>query len=298
MKAIVCEKYGSTEHLKIKELSIPKVKENDILVRVLATTVASGDCVVKNASNPFVRIIFGIQKPRNPILGTDLAGIVEKVGSNVTRFNIGDHIVASTGMKFGGHAEYISLNQNLAISKIPEKMSFKEASVLAFGGNAALHYLRKMKKKSNSKILIYGASGAVGSSSIQLAKHFGLEVTAVCSSNNIDMVRLLGADSTLDYTKIDWERSLKNYDFIFDTVGKTKQKKWDKYLTKNGKFYTVAKGLVKENTQDLELLVNLTNQDILRPVIDRIYTIDEVKEAYSYVETGRKRGNVVLDFED
>jgi NADPH:quinone reductase-like Zn-dependent oxidoreductase len=296
MKAVICEGYNTFDKLNIKEVPKPKINEDEILIKIMASTVSSGDSAVRKPPNSFVRLIFGLQKPRNSILGTEMAGVIEQKGANVTKFNVGDRVVASTGMKFGGHAEYCRLNQNLAIAKIPTSLSFADAVALPFGGSAALHYLRKMKKETTRKILIYGASGAVGSSSVQLAKYYGFEVTAVCSQSNVSLLYSLGADNVFDYTKKDWKADLEEYDYIFDAVGKTKSKQWKAYLDDNGRFFSIAKGFVKEKTADLELLVQLVNENKLEPVIDKIYTMDQIVEAYQRVESGRKRGNVVLDF--
>ncbi|WP_207696714.1 hypothetical protein DOK67_0001978 [Enterococcus sp. DIV0212c] len=294
MKAIVCESYGSAEALKIKDIQTPIIKPNELLIKIKATTLASGDCVVKNATNPFIRIMFGFRRPRNPILGTDLAGVVEQVGSNVTQFNIGDRVIASTGMKFGGHAEYISLKEKSAIALIPENLSYEDAVTLAFGGTAALHFLKKVKINKQTKILIYGASGAVGSSSIQIAKYYGANVTGVCSTQNKEMIQTLGADYVLDYTKDDLKHNTEKYDFIFDAVGKTAKKDWEKSLSNEGKFATIAKGFIKVNIPDLKMLIALVENGQLKPVVDRVYQMNQIVEAYQYVESGRKKGNVVI----
>lgn len=297
MKAIVCDKYDSLDDLKIKEVSMPKIKDHELLIRVMACTVASGDCVVRKASNPFVKLTFGLRKPRKSILGTDFAGVVAQIGEKVTKFAVGDRVVASTGMKFGGQAEYTALSQDAAIVKIPSSLSFQEASVLAFGGNAALHFLRKMGNERGSKLLVYGASGAVGSSTVQLAKYLGFEVTGVCSATNSELVRSLGADAVFDYTQADWMNDLGHYDFVFDAVGKTKKEEWKDHLVSGGSFYSIAKGLVKESPEYLALLVKLAAKKQIVPVIDRVYPMEQAREAYTYVESGRKKGNVVLSFD-
>lgn len=293
MKAIVCEKYGSTRYLQIKEIPTPLVKKNDVLIKIKASTVASGDCVVRNAS-PFVRLAFGWKRPRQPILGTDVAGVVERVGSNVDQFEVGDRVIASTGMKFGGHAEYVAVHEDSAIIKYSNSLSFEEATSIAFGGNAGLYFLRKASIKPGSKVLIYGASGAVGSSSIQLAKHFGAEVTGICSGRNSELIYSLGADLVVNYEEADFATKIGVYDVIFDAVGKTSKKNWQTNLTSKGKFLTVARGLVKENPADLRLLINLIEHKQLEPVVDKIYPMEQIREAYHYVETGKKRGSVVI----
>lgn len=295
MKAIVCEGYSSSELLKIKEVPTPTVKSNELLIKIEAATVASGDCVVKNAANPFIKIVFGLTRPRKPILGTDLAGIVEQVGKDVKNYKIGDRVIASTGMKFGCHAEYISLNEKKAISIIPENLSYEAAVTFAFGGTAALHFLKKGKVDKQTKILIYGASGAVGSSSIQIAKYFGAEVTGVCSAKNSEMIRSLGADRVLAYTNDAWKMELEKYDYIFDAVGKTTKADWQNALKDEGNFATIAKGLVSAGSSELDKLVELAENGQLKPVIDRVYPMRQIGQAYEYVESERKKGNVVIE---
>jgi len=296
MKAIVCNAYSSDKDLVIKEMSKPVIREDEVLIRVMAATVASGDCVVRNANNLFMRIVFGLKKPRKPILGTDLAGVVEAVGKNVTKFKVNDHVIASTGAGFGCHSEYIALKESKAIVKIESTVPFNEAVTLAFGGLAGLHYLKKMKNINKSKILIYGASGAVGSSSVQLAKYYGFEVSTVSSFGNIDMLQSLGTDVAFSYTEDSWKKNLGQYDYIFDAVGKTNKKDWEQHLVAGGEYFTIANGYVKENVEDMELLVQLAKEKKLLPVIDKVYTMEQIVEAYKYVETNRKKGNVVLDF--
>lgn len=294
MKAVVCTKYGPPELLQIHEISKPVLKNNEVLIKIHSTTVASGDCVIRAALHPFVRFVLGLRSPRNPVLGTDLSGMVVEVGAGVTRFRKGDRVFASTGMKFGCHAEYIALNENKAISLIPENVTYDEATAIAFGGSAGLHFLRKARVTPGKSILIYGASGAVGSSAVQLAKHFGADVTGVCSSRNLDFVKSLGADVVLDYTAAAFKNDPKQYDIVFDAVGKTSSRHWYGFLTLQGVFVTVAKGLVNEKAQDLDFLRELIVTGALRAVIDRSYPLKDIVEAYRYVETGKKRGNVVI----
>lgn len=297
MKAIICERYGAPSFLSINEVSMPLIKPNEVLIKIKAATVATGDCVVRNATNPMIKLVFGWKRPRQPILGTDLAGIVVNVGSNVKKFKSGDHVIASTGMKFGGHAEYIAINENASIVKCLNTLSFAEATSIAFGGNAGLHYLRKANVKSGNKVLIYGASGAVGSSSIQLAKYFGAEVTGICSQKNVELVFSLGADAVVNYEEEGFIDKLGKFDLIFDAVGKTSKKNWLNNLSEQGNFFTVAKGLVKNNPDDLEILTSLLENKQLVAVIDRIYPMEQIIQAYEYVETGRKRGTVVLQID-
>lgn len=296
MKAVICEKYGSLDHIKIKQIEIPTITDDEILIKTMVSTVSRGDCVVRNASNPFMKMLFGFSRPRQPILGTELAGVVEQVGEKVTEFKIGDRVVASVGTKFGGHAEYIALKQDLAISTIPSALSFDEAVSLPFGGNAALHFLRKMEKKKDSSILIYGASGAVGTASVQIAKIFGFNVTAVCSSANRRLMYDLGIYHVFDYAKPNWRTGIGKFDYIFDAVGITTKKEWNVHLNSHGQFYSIAKGLVKPNLTDLEFLLDLASEEQIKPVIDRVYAVEKITDAYTYVETKRKKGNVLLDF--
>lgn len=292
MKAIVCTGYQSNDFLSIKELPKPTTKRDEILVRIMSSTVESGDAVIKNADQLMIKLIFGLKKPRKSILGTCLAGIVESVGNDVSDFHVGDKIIASTGLKFGCHVQYIALNKNVVVEKIPENRTYHDSASILFGGLSALHYLKKMP--NSGKMLIYGASGSVGTSMVQLAKEKGYHVTAVCSKANHELVLSLGANDVLDYQDPNWKNQLTQYDVVFDAVGKTKKDNWISYLNK-GSFYSIAKGYVKGNKEDLTLLVNLVEANKLMPVIDRIYPMNQIGEAYDYVSSGRKKGCVILD---
>ncbi|MGM0803747.1 MAG: NAD(P)-dependent alcohol dehydrogenase [Bacillota bacterium] len=300
MKAVLCTKYGSPQVLILQQVPKPAPKENDVLIKIHATTVTTGDVRVRGFNSPLLywlpmRLFLGIRRPRKPILGVELAGVVEEVGQRVSRFKKGDHVYAMTGMRFGAHAEYICLPEDGIVAHKPQNVTFEEAAAIPFGGTTALHFLRKGKIESGQNVLIYGASGAVGSAAVQLAKFFDTEVTAVCGPTNLELVKSLGADHVVDYTKEDYTKSEKKYDIIFDAVGKTSTSKSHNALTANGKFVTVdGQGIAKERTEDLEFLKERIESGQMKPVIDRYYMLDQISEAHEYVETGRKKGNVVI----
>ena len=297
MLAAICTRYGLPDVIKLKEIEQPKIKDNEVLVKVHATTVSSGDCVIRDCPG-YARIIFGLSRPRKPILGTELSGEVVAVGQNVTQYKTGDQVFALTGMKLGAHAEYISLPEKGIFTLKPENASYIEAAAIAFGGTSALHFLRKGKIKSGKKVLIYGASGAVGTYAVQLARYFGAEVTAVCSTNNIDLVHFLGAHHAIDYVKEDLTRAQTAYDLVFDAVGKNKQLNVKKILAKNGIYISVTKGFAREKVEDLIFLKELYEAGEIKAVVDRVYPFNQIVNAYEYVEIGHKRGNVVLNLEE
>lgn len=300
MKAVLCTKYGSPQVLILQQVPKPAPKENDVLIKIHATTVTTGDVRVRGFNSPLLywlpmRLFLGIRRPRKPILGVELAGVVEEVGQRVSRFKKGDHVYAMTGMRFGAHAEYICLPEDGIVAHKPQNVTFEEAAAIPFGGTTALHFLRKGKIESGQNVLIYGASGAVGSAAVQLAKFFDTEVTAVCGPTNLELVKSLGADHVVDYTKEDYTKSEKKYDIIFDAVGKTSTSKSHNALTANGKFVTVdGQGIAKERKEDLVFLKERIESGQMKPVIDRYYMLDQISEAHEYVETGRKKGNVVI----
>lgn len=294
MKAVICTRYGSPEVLQIQEVPKPTIKEDEILIRIRATTVASGDCVIRNGKLP-IRLMFGFKRPRNPILGTDFAGDIEAVGAKVMNFKVGDRVVASTGMRFGGHAQYIALPSTRAVIQIPDVISYEEATTFAFGGFAALHYIRKVKIIKGQHLLVYGASGTVGSSMVQIAKIFGAKVTAVCSKKNLHLVASLGADRVLDYTASNFKELLQaeEYDVVFDAVGVVGNGS-KKSLGLSGKYFSISKGIVRGSVADLTVLLQMAQEQKLKAVIDHIYPLEQMKEAYVRTESGRKRGNVVI----
>ena len=300
MKAMVCTKYGKPDVLQLQEVEKPIPKENEILIKIYATTVTSGDCRVRSFNSPLLlwlplRIVLGLRKPRKSILGVELAGEVEDVGKNVTRFKKGDQLFAMTGMKFGGYAEYICLPEKGTIAVKPENVTYEEAASISFGGTTALHFFRKGTIQTGQKVLIYGASGAVGTAAVQLANYYGAEVTGVCSAKNSELVKSLGADLVIDYQNENFTEKQEKYDLIFDAVGKITKNQCKAALALNGRFVSVeGQGIAKVQTKDLLLLKKLMEEGQIQSVIDRCYSLEQVPEAHEYVETGHKIGSVVV----
>jgi NADPH:quinone reductase-like Zn-dependent oxidoreductase len=304
MKAIICTKYGPPEVLKIKEVEKPAPEDSDVLIKIFATSVTASDCIIRGFKLPVkmwipARLALGITKPRKAILGLVLSGEIERVGENVKQFKKGDKVFAHTLFRFGAYAEYTCVPETSAIVLMPYNTSFKEAAAIPFGGTLALYYLKKANIQKGQKVLIYGASGAVGTSAIQLAKHFGAEVSGVCSTANLELVKSLGADIVIDYTKENFTDNGKQYDLIFDAVGKKKSShlKYKKTLTLNGKFISVDDGSPGERAvckDNLTILKELTENGIIKPVIDKIYPLDQIVETHRYVDKGHKKGNVVI----
>ncbi|MEW4273973.1 NAD(P)-dependent alcohol dehydrogenase [Priestia megaterium] len=300
MKAMVCTKYGKPDVLQLEEVENPIPKENEILIKIHATTVTSGDCRVRSFNSPLLlwlpmRIVLGLRKPRKSILGVELAGEVEDVGKNVTRFKKGDQLFAMTGMKFGGYAEYICLPEKGTIAVKPENVTCEEAASISFGGTTALHFFRKGNIQVGQKVLIYGASGAVGTAAVQLASYYGAEVTGVCSAKNSELVKSLGADYVIDYQNEDFTEKEEKYDLIFDAVGKITKNQSKEALALNGRFVSVeGQGIAKVQTKDLLLLKKLMEEGQIKSVIDRCYSLEQIPEAHEYVETGHKIGSVVV----
>ncbi|MGG0334366.1 NAD(P)-dependent alcohol dehydrogenase [Priestia aryabhattai] len=300
MKAMVCTKYGKPDVLQLQEVEKPIPKENEILIKIYATTVTSGDCRVRSFNSPLLlwlpmRIVLGLRKPRKSILGVELAGEVEEVGKNVTRFKKGDQLFAMTGMKFGGYAEYICLPEKGTIAVKPENVTHEEAASISFGGTTALHFFRKGNIQAGQKVIIYGASGAVGTAAVQLASYYGAEVTGVCSAKNSELVKSLGADRVIDYQHENFIEKEDRYDLIFDAVGKITKNQCKEALALNGRFVSVeGQGIAKVQTKDLLLLKKLMEEGQIKSVIDRCYSLEQIPEAHEYVETGRKIGNVAV----
>jgi NADPH:quinone reductase-like Zn-dependent oxidoreductase len=303
MKAVVCNQYGPPEVLQLKEVEKPAPRDNEVLIKVHATAVTSGDCRCRGFTIPshfsiltrlVMRLVLGITRPRKPILGLVLAGEVETTGKGITRFKAGDQVFGETGMRFGAYAEYTCLPENAAITKKPANVTYEEAAAVPFGGCTALYFLRKGKIHKGQKVLIYGASGAVGTSAVQLARHFGADVTGVCSTVNRELVKSLGARTVIDYTKEDFSERNERYDIIFDAVGKTSEVTCRKALAPGGTFVSVMKGHAGESTEDLVLLKDLVEAGEIRAVIDRCYPLEQIAGAHRYVEQGHKKGNVVI----
>jgi NADPH:quinone reductase-like Zn-dependent oxidoreductase len=303
MKAMVCTKYGSPDVLHLAEVEKPVPKQNEMLVKIHATTVASGDLRVRGFNSPLLlwipmRLILGLSKPRKPVLGVELAGEIEEIGKSVKQFKKGDKVFALTGMRFGAHAEYTCLPENAVVSIKPETMTYEEAAAIPMGGTTSLYFLRKGNIRKGHKVLVYGASGAVGTSAVQLAKHFGAVVTGVCSAANVELVKSLGADHVINYTTEDFTEIGERYNLIFDAVGKTSKSKCKNILALHGKFVTVdGQGIAKVRSEDLNYLKELIETGKMKSVIDRHYPLEQIPDAHRYAEKGHKKGSIVIKVE-
>ncbi len=303
MKAVICPNYGSPEVLKIKEIEKPIPKDGEVLIRVNATSAHIGDTRIRRCDPFFVRLVFGLFKPKkNLVLGLEVSGVVESVGQDVKTFNKGDEVFALAGFNLGGYAEYICLPERVRqgtqeqrglISLKPKNLSFQEAATVPAGALTVLKNIEKAKKIKSKKILIYGASGSLGTYFIQFAKYYGAEVTAVCSKDNFELVKSLGADNTIDYREEDFTTLGIKYDIIYDAVMKLKHSDCKRVLNKSGIFLNNS-GLPKIVDSDLNRLKEMIEDGIFRPVIDRSYTLNEIVEAHRYVDKGHKRGNVPI----
>lgn len=295
MKAVIYEKYGPPEVLQLKEVEKPVPKDHEILVKIYSTTVTAGDWRVRSA-NPFlVRLFNGLFKPTKvKTLGFELAGVVEEVGKNVMSFKKGDEVFADCGFKFGAYAEYKCVPDDDSIVLKPTNMSFDEAAAVPVGGLTAYRLLKNAGIQSGQHVLVYGASGSVGTFAVQLAKHFGATVTAVCSGANGELVRSLGAETVIDYKTEDFTKRKVSFDIIVDAVGMISKSVCRNLLNPGGKFATVKGGIPKKGVNDLLALKTIIEAGGMKSVIDRTYTLAQIREAHAYVQQFRKKGNVVV----
>jgi len=318
MKAIICTAYGGPEVMQIQEIDKPTPRDNEVLIKISATTVTSADVRIRKADPFLARLFYGLLKPKdNMILGSELAGEIEAIGKNVTQFKPGDLVFAGAGITLGANADYLCMNETDAIAVKPNHLTYEEAASIPFGATTSLIFLRdKGKIRPGQKILIYGASGALGVAAVQLAKSFGAEVTGVCSTVNLALIKNLGADQVIDYTQADFTQNKNTYDLVFDTVGKSSFSGCLSVLKPNGIYLRavhftpipilrglwtsitsskkVVGGVAIESQEHLIFIKELIEQGKLKPVIDRCYPMTQVAEAHQYVEQGHKKGNVVI----
>ena len=302
MRAVICPKYGPPEVLSIQELPKPVPKKNEVLIKIIASTVNTGDArirglKVKGFMKFVMRIMLGFTKPRKPVLGVVFSGIVEQVGENASQFKVGDEVYGATRLNQGCHAEFLCISENKVITHKPKNASFEEAAALPFGGQTAIYFLRKGKiaEINNPQVLIYGATGSVGTAAVQIAKNYGAKVTAVCSSKGEELTQTLGADNIILYDQQAFTKVSDRYDIILDAVGKTSKKECAPLLKPSGKFFSVeGLDIASESTEYLNFLRQLFENKKYKAIIDKVYPMDEVVEAHRFVDTGRKKGNVVL----
>jgi len=317
MRAIVNTKYGPPDVVKLMEVDKPAPKDSEVLIKVNATTVNRTDCGFRSAEYFISRFFSGLFRPKLKTLGNEFAGVIEAIGKNVTSFSVGDEVFGFSGIKFGAHAEYMTIAENEAITTMPGNLTFEEAAPITEGGHYALCDIRAANVKSGQNVLIYGASGAIGSAAVQLAKYFGAKVTAVCNNKNVELLKSLGADLVIDYTTQDFTKTGHLFDFVFDSVGKSSFGQCRPLLNKKGIYISTELGKRSENIflalftpilggkkvlfpipkiskEDVILLKELVESEKYKPVIDRKYSLEQIVEAYKYVETGQKTGNVVI----
>ena len=327
MKAIVCTKYGSPDVLQLKEVEKPTPKDNEVLIKIHATTVNRTDCAMLRAE-PFIsRFITGIFKPNKPIHGTEFAGIIEAVGKNVSSFKVGDKVFGFDDSGSGSHAQYMTILEDKALTTIPKNITYEQATASTEGAHYAYNFINKVDLKSGQKFLVNGATGAIGSAAVQFLKYFGANVAAVCNTKNIELVKSLGADIIIDYTKEDFTKDDQKYNFIFDTVGKSSFAKCKPLLQPGGVYISSDLGFMAQNIflalitpiignlpgrqagkkvifplptdcrGSVLLIKRLIEEGKFKAVIDRKYPLEQIVEAYRYVEKGQKTGNVVITVE-
>lgn len=305
MRAVVCPKYGPPEVLQIEDVEKPSPKSSELLIKIHYTTVHIGDTKIRRLEpgmgktidviiRPLMRLAIGISGPRKKILGIEFSGVIEEIGKNVSKFNIGDKVFGSTEMKMGTYAEYCCVSEKSIVNRLPMNFNHKESVSIINGATTALYCLKKGKPSAGKKVLIYGASGSVGSYAVQIAKYFDTTVTAVCSKGNFDLVKSLGADSLIDYKSDDFTENGESYDIIFDAVGKIASDKRKKSLAKYGKYINVFSSSLSPKKEDIEFVLRMCEEGKLRAAIDRTYPLDQIVEAHRYVDLGHKKGNVLI----
>ena len=308
MYAIECTKYGSPDVLELKEVEQPQPGKNEVLIKINATSVTASDVLIRGLNGPFIykliiQMVFGFGKPRNPILGMVVSGTVVGRGKNVTKFQTGDEVfgycsTSPINHRFGSYAEYICLPEDWNLSLKPSNLSFEEAAAIPYGGLLASHILKKTLIQRGDKVLIYGASGSIGTMAVQLAKNAGAEVTSVCSGKNFDLVKQLGSDRVIDYTHENAEMELETYKYVIDAVGNSKssslKEKSKQAILPQGKYISIDDGTPLTPKESFMNLKKLAEEGCIRPVIDRVYDLKEMANAHAYVESGHKKGNVII----
>lgn len=303
MRAVICTRYGPPEVLQLAEVERPTPRRNQVCIRIVATAVSVSDCVIRGLRAPRryripLRLLAGWTAPRRRILGMVLAGDIESVGRNVQSFKEGDQVFGMSRWAVGAYAEAVCWSAKTLLAPRPTNLSYEEAAALPYGGLLAMHCLRKANLQPGQRALIYGASGAIGTAAVQLARHFGASVTGVCSTTNLELVKSLGADAVLDYTQEDFTTRAERYDLIFDAVGRRKSaaamQDAGRALATGGRCISIDDDFPMPTQQDLELLKRLAESGALKAVIDRSYPLEEIVEAHRYVELGHKKGNVIV----
>jgi NADPH:quinone reductase-like Zn-dependent oxidoreductase len=303
MRAAVCTAYGPPEVLQLRTVPDPRPRDKEVCIRLSATAVTASDCIVRGLKlrgvyRPIMRAVFGIRAPRKGIIGMIAAGEIESVGREVTSFKPGDQVFGMDGFRAGTYAEKVCWPATSALARRPANLTYEESAALPYGGLIASFFVRRLKLRKGQQLLVYGASGAIGTSVVQLARHLGAEVTGVCSTTNLELVRSLGATTVIDYTTDDFTQSGRRYDVIFDAVGKRKSAKAminaRAALTSGGVSMSVDDAFPRTKKSDLLALKDLAESGAFRPVIDRRYTLDEIVEAHRYVDLGHKKGNVIV----